>query len=141
MSALARHIFRAVSYKATRMLQRQLRRRRFSNMNRADRETQVQKMATEIVDKIEARLIAWGPCYHPKQTQPLRLWDSLRHRARDRGFLDAFGHTIQSPSNPILNKTEIVIVYFSTCRFRFQPDDVVDFVSLKDEQQKRIISA
>jgi hypothetical protein len=137
---LGSHLFQALSCKATWMLQRRLRGSRFARMNAADRKAHVLKIATEIANKIEARPIAFGPCYHPRQLQALRLWDSLKHRAADRAFLATFGRTIQSPPNPILNKTEIVIVYLWASRFQFHPGDVVHFRCLSDERQREIIS-
>lgn len=137
---LGRHLFEAVSCKATWMLQRRLHERRLAKMNPADRKAHIVRIATEIANKLEARLIAFGPCYHPDQLQPSRLWDSLRRRAKDRKFLSVFGRTLQSPHNPILNKTEVVIVYLWACSFRFQPGEVVQFHALSDERQRQIVS-
>jgi hypothetical protein len=140
VQVLGSHLFQAVGCKATWMLQRRLRGSRFAKMSPADRKAHVQKIATEIANKIEARLIAFGPCYHPRQVQPLRLWDSLKRHAADREFLATFGRTIQSPPNPILNKTEIVTVYLWACCFRFENGEVVHFRSLSDERQREILS-
>jgi hypothetical protein len=122
------------------MLQRRLRGTRFAKMSRSEREAHVLKIATEIANKLEARMIASGPCYHPQQPQATRLWDTLKRRAQDRTFLAIFGRTVQSPPNPILNKTEIVIVYLWACRFCFSHDEVVEFRRLSDERQRQIIS-
>ncbi len=140
VQVLGSHLFQAVSCKATWILRRRLRGSRFAKMSLADRKAHVQKITTEIANKIEARLIAFGPCYHPRQLQPLRLWDSLKRRAADREFLATFGRTIQSPPNPILNKTEIVIVYLWASCFKFEKGDVVYFRSLSDERQREILS-
>jgi hypothetical protein len=123
------------------MLQRRLRATRFAKMNPNERAVRVQKIATEIANKLEARMIASGPCYHPQRLQATRLWDTLKRRAQDRTFLKTFGRTLQSPPNPILNKTEIVIVYLWTCCFRFSPGETVEFRRLSDERQREIVSA
>jgi hypothetical protein len=138
--ALGPHLFRALSCKATWMLQRRLRGTRFIKMSPSEREAHVLKIATEIANKVEARMIASGPCYHPEQLQALRLWDTLKRRAHDRSFLEIFGRTLQSAPNPILNKTEIVIVYLWACRFRFSGGEVVQFRRLSDERQRQIVS-
>ncbi len=137
---LGPHLFQALSCKATWMLQRRLRGTRFAKMSPGEREAHVLKIATETANKIEARMIASGPCYHPQQLQATRLWDTLKHRAQDRSFLEIFGRTLQSPPNPILNKTEIVIVYLWACHFRFSPGEVVEFRRLSDARQRQIIS-
>jgi hypothetical protein len=140
VSGLAQHLFHALSSKATSMLRRRLCGKRCVNMNPADRKAHILKIATEIATKIEARLIAFGPCYHPEDLVPLRLWDGLKRRAKDRAFLRIFGRTIQSPRNPVLNKTEIVIVYLWACRFCFGQGKSVSFHSLSDERQRQIVS-
>jgi hypothetical protein len=140
VSVLAQHLFHALSSKATWMLQRRLRGKRFMKVSPADRKAHVLRIATQVANKIEARIIAFGPCYHPEDLVPIRLWDSLKQRAKDRPPLRIFGRTIQSPRNPVLNKTEIVIVYLWACRFWFGKGKSVRFRSLSDERQRQIVS-